>query len=842
VFHRFCYCLIFLFLWSLPAQAQRITFQVFGVDESLRMEVNWLGEKRSVPLTFNDEEATGELSGNDLRFIPVNIYIERNGEEDLIYQEMVPLSKGDQKLFFQVSKFKESVRHQAGAGTEAQRKYIESSQVGLFILWFVSIFIFAGWLKKKSFNGDWKPNWKNWYSPLFWFCFAILWTWPAVQAGSEFLVGRNFDAFGTVWFLWSAPNWDGFYDPLTSWPILLEYSKLDSFILYPIAVLFQWLHPAQVHAWILIFGMATSAWAMEYFAWKLDVRPPWSLIAGLCFIMGGIAATVALEGHVYHLFNPWLPLFAAHWWGACQRGGTRKQAVLAGIFFILSMLTSAYIGLCAVIIAISFWIGHRGWKVRNAYTAAIVVSPFVLLYIWVFFQQRSGGIELDPKAIAVASGTLESFLGATSDVDRASHSLSVGLLAVPVALVLLARHYLRREEGWTVLLGTAIFALILTCGPYLYSNPPQRLFPLPLLWLRDIPGLSLLDFPIRLSWVIFTCIGVLAAKVAMRISEGNRILTWALILLAILDGVVLTRLPFRQLTHSMEVPTALMQSEGPLLTLLPLDAKDNEPNLRWTSLNCLFQIQHQQPIAENCVDVNVNQQSVYELSTFILNSALQGKIEVMQNSLRSAGFRNVVLYPDLFGNGDRLRLQRVLLSLDSTPLESKDGGLWTQVYRISNKQQENVSIQLSTLPETNEWGSDDTLGQADKTAFTVIGNYRHNNSLQLHIQTATKTYSSSRLQPLRSSYRKAYRVLWQEPLQDPYQVSITDRDQQIVWQGTVYPAQTDLDNILIDVNEGFKLWHRSTISLPLNFVGGFVSLIGWAFISIFGFRLWRRYH
>ena len=165
--------------WILPAQAQTVTFHVSGGDETLRMETIWLGERREVPLHINQQEAVGELEGAAVRFLPVELYLERNGTETLIFQELVSLSQGDQNVFFQVSRFQESARQQAGKGNETNRKYIESSQVVGFIGWFVLVFSVVHRLQHRSFSGTWEPQWKWFYSPLFWLIFAVLWTWPA---------------------------------------------------------------------------------------------------------------------------------------------------------------------------------------------------------------------------------------------------------------------------------------------------------------------------------------------------------------------------------------------------------------------------------------------------------------------------------------------------------------------------------------------------------------------------------------------------------------------------------------------------------------------------------------
>ena len=58
-----------------------------------------------------------------------------------------------------------------------------------------------------------------------------------------------------------------------------------------------------------LLGTALNAFTAERSAASdLGVGRPASLLAGIAYGYSGIAGNVILEGHVYHLLNPWLPL------------------------------------------------------------------------------------------------------------------------------------------------------------------------------------------------------------------------------------------------------------------------------------------------------------------------------------------------------------------------------------------------------------------------------------------------------------------------------------------------------------------------------------------------------
>ncbi len=190
-------------------------------------------------------------------------------------------------------------------------------------------------------------------TPLVFLLLAVIWTWPAILAPG--LVGRMPDAAGTAWFLWASPRLLlNLHDGLTGWPAGVTYGRPDSYLLLLVGPLLSWVGPARAHAWIAVFGLAASAWGAEAFARTLGARAPWSGLAGLAFAFTGLASSALLEGYVYHLVNPWLPLLALSWFRATRPKGTVGQGLAAALFFVLCLLTTAWMALAAMPLVVGF--------------------------------------------------------------------------------------------------------------------------------------------------------------------------------------------------------------------------------------------------------------------------------------------------------------------------------------------------------------------------------------------------------------------------------------------------------------------------------------------------------
>jgi len=753
-----------------------------------------------------------------------------------MYDGLFSLPNHESTLYFSVGEYGEVATFESGSGSSESRNILEAAQNTFFALWFCLVFWVVGRITKSPRFPTSSLKWKWWFSPILWTSIAILWSWPAVLSGENLFVGRHHDSVGTLWFLWSGPHWVGFQDPLSAWPIGGNYQQLDSFLLLPISILFQWLHPAQLYGFLLIIGLSSSAWAAEYFAKEIGAKAPWSLIAGGGFIFHGLAATVALEGHIYQLFNPWLPLFALFWWRACQRTGSKRNALISGLFFVLSLLTSAYIGICAAIIALSFWGTFKAWKNPNSWWALSIAFPIVLGYIYTFFSHAQELNALQPKALAVGSATLENLLGTPTDIDTTSHSLGVGLLPLPIALCLIAKHYLPERSHWKKLWWLAGISLLLSLGSYLQISTTGRITILPMWFLRNIPGLSFLDFPMRLSWVFFLATSVLAARVATEIHRQKGSIAYLLIGLLILDALFLTRLPFRQQNHSPQSPTALQSIDGPILPLYTNFKAENDPNLTFTALSCLFQIEHKQPIPEDCVSVDVKKQPRYTTGESVHRLFLSGEISKAKKTLSTSGYMAISIHPDLFTESDSIRLRQALKQIDSSPTESKNAGLWTVVYSLPSQQTVATEDIPKPVPLKNLIGN----GQSQSTSFTLSPTAP--GPFFLTIKEGPVTHPPIRFNSLKNSAhaleQKLLTAHWDKPLSSKSTLQITNQ-QQNIWEGEFQPIQIEHDQIYIDINDGFRPFIPMILSPSRNPARITAVLLGWLAIVLFGWKLRR---
>ena len=180
----------------------------------------------------------------------------------------------------------------------------------------------------------------------------------------------------------------------------------------------------------------------------------------------------------------------------------------------------------------------------------------------------------------------------------------------------------------------------------------------------------------------------MGAMAMTKLAELGNSRIWVLGLVALLEPIVLTRLPSRQRLQSVEPPSAMMQIEGPILSLYPdhcRSATNMTPIYFFTALSCLFQVSHQQPIADNCVSVDVSQQPRAVLGRWVHQRLMAGEGHAVRSALSSLGFSALAFHPDLYSEGDSIRLQAGLEAVHSDPAESKDGGIWTQIFPLDGK-------------------------------------------------------------------------------------------------------------------------------------------------------------
>ncbi|MCB9742933.1 MAG: hypothetical protein H6741_05480 [Alphaproteobacteria bacterium] len=532
--------------------------------------------------------------------------------------------------------------------------------------------------------------WRPWWTPVLLFALAVAWTWPAALGGQ---VGLHFDTPGTVWFLSAGPRMGlGLHDPLTGWPDGITYANPDSYTLLVASWLLSWMQAARAHAWLQVLGVFSAAWAAEGFARALGARAPWSLLAGLTFACSGLAANALLEGHVYHVVDPWMPLFAWSWFKATQPGGRAVHGLLAAVFFALTTLTTAYLGIAAAVIALGFCLaGLLGDPRRFPWAANLVAALGVAAFgAWYVAQFRASGVAGLPGYDSASrelflmgnSTDLAGLLTPVSGVDRYHHAAAPTVSLTALSLALFAPLVLGLgDPRWRALLGTGGAALLLSMGPWLHLG--ERWIPLPLVAIADLPAADLLRHPRRLAWAWTLCAGALAALVATRLAAQRPRAAGALLAFALVDAFGIIGMPARQGVRPAEPPAAYLEGRGPVLDLYPTEpGLTYELNGWFQGLACGHQAGHGRAIADNCVVTRVAENPRVALGQELIGLLLQGETRRAQEFLKHRRFSAVALHPDFFVEGDRARLQASLARLDREPARSTNGGELVEVYTL----------------------------------------------------------------------------------------------------------------------------------------------------------------
>ena len=543
------------------------------------------------------------------------------------------------------------------------------------------------------------PRWPRWLTPVVFALLACAWTWPAVVAGDTLLVGRNFDLPGTLWFLDAIPRLGlDLNDPLTGHPGGHAYGRPDSFTLFALGPLADWVGVGRLHGWLQVLGVTVSAWAAEAFAREVGARAPWSLLAGLGFAFGGLATTVLLEGHVYHLLNPWLPLFGMMWWRATRPGGTVRQGLIAGVLFSLTLLSSGYLGMAGAVVAVCFAAGGLGrwwrdggpqlpWRplLAAAAVVALVAVPYLLLFLGSEGQditdyQRFGVSRTE--FLRTRSANLVRLAGPTWSLDTYDHSNAMTLSATVLALVMVTPWVLRGRRGWGTLLATAAVGLILPLGTEL-GSPELGTLPLPLALVSETRLSEFIRFPMRLGWAWMLVASVLAAWTATVLADRAGARAWVLVPLALVEVFAIHALPERQRSQLAAVPSAYDAHEGAVLDLYPeAPAREYELNAWFAAWACYYQTGHDRPIADDCVGTHSMRNPRIDKERQLIAALLRDDVATVRRLSADWDTPVLVLHADLYPQGDRDRLMEALSRLDPSPATSTDGGEHVIAYEI----------------------------------------------------------------------------------------------------------------------------------------------------------------
>ncbi len=696
---------------SLSAHAITVDLEVAVADGimasdepgAITAELRWLGEDLVVPLK---RDATGvwraKVDGPQVRALGIELWRKDGTRPIRVSQGLEILSVGDQTLSWSLGgpqsveawRLSRAVLSSELRTSEEQRSMVSAGWLFLSVLLVL-------WIARRAIATP-RPSphrapltW--WKECILWFVFAVAWTWPAALAGPD-IVGLHFDALGTVWVI-DAAHRLGFAlrDAFTVWPIGVTYSAIDSWVLLPLAWMGAKLNAALVHGWIQVVGVAVSAFAASRFAREVGARSPYDLLAGLCFMGSGLTAAALLEGHVYQVFNPWMPLMGMYLWRCSQPDANIKHGVAAGVFFACSLFTSGYIGLAAGLMGLglglpSLFRSHSRIPVACSGLIAVVVGYF---YIDLFAAAHTpGAANASTEALRKGSLALTSMGPPSMEVDRAGHSWALAISSSMVALAIVA--WRLRTAGARRLLFVAVTTIFIAMGPEwaLGLSPDEPMITSPLAPLWEIPAVEFLRWPGRLMWSALLVLAVLAAvgltQIAGRLGHRTGV---GLLVLLVLEAFIMVGLPFRQSTISGEIPEVYQEDSGAVYDLVGQGINQSAEIDSWVNATlCQYQTVHSRSISKDCVrcrtgssrdlseDCAPEGSARADLNRWITSRLYEGNVEAVMTRLRSLNFTSLAVHLDWIRKSDRMRLQHSLSSLN--PLIETDIGEGLYMYAI----------------------------------------------------------------------------------------------------------------------------------------------------------------
>lgn len=637
-------------------------------------ELLWLGTPQQQEL-LGAPVASGVFSGEELRFVPIEIW-SQSPKPHRVYAALEPLPAGESALHYVLREDGQQAQRVSEAlpGGSWDLGIRSALAVGGGFVWWSLALGLVAWVASRKKQAAKAP--REWLShPALVFglltLIAVFWTFPAVLAGPEALVGRNFDAPGTLWSLAAGPRLaaGGLIDGSTAWPVGGDYRRFDSYTLLPVSVLLQFLDPARLHGWLQVLGLALSGTAAALFSKEVGARGIWPLVGGALYAFSGLAATVLLEGHVYQLLNPWLPLFALMWWRATGPDGHWKQGLGAGALFVLLALTSAYQGLSGALLAVVLlWAGvlrHGPKKLLFPSLAAFAVVLLGLLPVLLFAGPGLGG-----SAGVVNLAGLDRLSLSDGELDRWDHSYTLALPGLALALVAcVPKLWSGRNRSLLILFALGLALCVGIPASNAESWPTGLITPL--LWL----GLGeLVRFPVRLFWSGLLGLSALAALGGWTLQQRQGPRVGLLGLLVLVEAMVLHHVPTRQQVQLAQTPRVYSQATGPVLDLFPVGGSSPMEQEMWFNATaCLAQAQHGHISSEHCTSTDPRSSPRYRISRQLERDLLEGQIERAGQHLAQLGFAHVAWHVDLYSRADQARLAPGLAALGSAQ-ESVDGG------------------------------------------------------------------------------------------------------------------------------------------------------------------------
>ena len=778
--------MILFLLGFLFVQAEPLYVHVSGMSEQPQTTVQNKGEPQEIIMLPNGEnEWIGVIDIESFHFWNIHI----STAKKTFFHGIVRTRK--QHIHFGYDNQNQSVQPYTQKGTREEHILQDQNWLWRRGLWFICAWIlieFALRITKTTRN---IAQTSRWTTPVFFSLLASFWM------GSEIwntgLSGIQYDTLGTYWFADRASTWSLLFDQNTNWPTGVEYKRLDSFVFFVVSICFQWLPTSVWLPFFSVVAITTSGWAASLFAQELGATRQASWIAGITFIFHGLTASALLEGHVYHLLLPWLPLCLMFAWRATKTQKNTKNSLLTSFFWFLCLLTSAYLGLATTIAVAIIWISRKGWNIKSSYIGIASIAILSMAYLLLYTDGQALSSGRDATSMMVGSVNLSNFLGFTPQVDRELHAQSLGILAIPLFLAFGAHRYTLKRQDTHILWTMAIIALCLSFGCFVSFASVAPLFPMPLLWLSELPLFRSIGFPIRLAWPFLLCIGVLASLAASRIRFPR-----ILIALCILEVFISNQLETRQQQISLTLPKVYNNTDGASLELYPITASGKQHSdlpMWFSAYSCFFQTMHEQPISENCVSTISDSHTRIQIAQSVVQNLLRGAHSQAWDTLEENQFSHLMVYPDLYTLGDYKRLSYAL----GKHAKEESNQVW-YMQRYTNTNAKNTSKTLSP----NTWG-EKVLGVTKTTTLRIS---TLSNPSYLTINGQKHVIQKEPVTDL-------YRAQCQQQLNTEAKVIIFDSNDTPIWNGSFFPA-VPKESLYLDTQSGWQLASPYTTSNPIN--------------------------
>jgi hypothetical protein len=521
---------------------------------------------------------------------------------------------------------------------------------------------------------------------------SVAWSWPLARDPAGTMVSLHFDQFPVAWLADAARSFlpDG-ASGWSAWPAGEPLQRVDSYVFLGVAALLGGAIPGMLLANLFVLlGPVASAWTAAQFtkralggegAEEARDRVPRAgeaggrvapFVAGVLYGFGPMALVAALEGQVYTLLAPWLPLAALAAWEG-RAGRTALHVALA-------TLTTAYLGVDAVLAVGGILLVRLpvlGWARVARVLAAVGAFGLAFAGWFATGEARAPG--------PVEGATLTTLLAGSPWLDLARHSLGPALGMVPLALGWMALvDGPAGGSGRRVRVGLALLGLVAalaSVGPRLELGVvPGTSLPGPLAAFTWTGMFNTIRFPLRLAWVCAFAWGALAAT---WIGEARWRPVW--VVAALVDVLVAGGAHARLRGHPVPVPTLYgLLPQGAVLDLVPeLGGPREDLGFLTQNLHCHYQRAHRRPVLERCLNTDLERSprvaASREVHALLLGGAPAGEVRDRLGALRVS---SVVVHADLYAPGELAEVTGGLSAALGPPLaEGRDGGEWLLAWR-----------------------------------------------------------------------------------------------------------------------------------------------------------------